>query len=662
MKRVIRLAYLNLLILICLSGISILSGLYYFKTKELIVTNKWVNHTQQTLITGYNVLTDELIMRLATQRFILSGEQEYLDIFKKTSQSLSANLDALKSLTIDNLTQNIRLDRLQNMIEQEKKIINSLITLKINNIHEYQLQNIKLGQLFENIPKSKNTTNAVNTILNEEKSLLNIRSSVFINRLIAMNKIGIVVDVVSLAVIFVCLLFLNHQLIKHFITEKKLERSEKRFKLLAYTDSITGLQNRISLLDKLNKLIENAKLTTNQLALFYIDLDNFKNINDSFGHPVGDELLKITASKIKLVFNKKNNYLFRISGDEFVIVLENVEDHNQIASLAQKLLDSFAMPIELNDHKIINTISIGICTYPHFAEDTNSLLRNADIAMYKSKQLGKNNYQFCNLDMIRDFENRAKLYHQLQTAVMNKEFILVYQPKLNLKSNKLSGLEALIRWKNADIGLIYPAEFISIAESNGLIIPIGEWVMRSVCLQAKKWQQAGIQIANIAFNVSIREFVMRDFTTTITKIFHDLEFDPRCLEIEITETILMEDYWSNFNSLEYLKSLGVKITIDDFGTGYSSLNYLNLFPVDKLKIDKSFIAQINEKNPEPVMIHAIISLAHQLGIEVVAEGVETEMQLNYLRQLGCDEIQGYHFSKPLFVDEIDTFILNLHSK
>jgi len=657
MKRVYRLIYLNLLILICLSSIAALSGIYFYKTKQLVATNYWVTHTQQTLIKGYSILSDELLMRLATQKFILTGESDYLNSYQKSIQSLHNNVYTLQNLTLDNALQQTRLEQLKKLMQQESDTVNSLVAFKKDNILDYSMQNSMLRKLFSDIPKSEIITNKVNSILDEEKNLLNRRSADFVNHLIVLNKIGLVVDVISLLVIFVCLVLLNRQLITHFITERKLERSEKRFKNLAYTDSITGLNNRISLIDKLNNLIQNAKLTSNKIVLFYIDLDNFKNINDSFGHPVGDELLRSTASKIKSVFNE-NAYLFRISGDEFAIILENITDQNKIVMLAQKLLDSFAIPVELNNHKIMNTISMGICTYPTLSDDANSLLRNADIAMYKSKQLGKNNYQFCNLDMINEFENRARLYHRLQTAVMNKEFILVYQPKLCLKTNKLSGLEALIRWKNADMGIIYPHEFISIAENNGLIIPIGEWVMRSVCDQAKQWQQDGINISNIAFNVSIREFVMRDFTSTISNILQDLEIDPHNLEIEITETILMEEYWSNFNSLDYLKSLGIKITIDDFGTGYSSLNYLNLFPVDKLKIDKSFIAQINQQNPEPVIISAIISMAHQLGIQVVAEGVETEMQLNYLRHHGCDEIQGYHFSKPLFVEEINDFILN----
>lgn len=637
MKRLFRLAYLNLLIIICLMSIALLSGLYFFRTKQLIETNQWVRHTQATMISGYNILNDELLMRLATQRFILTGDPKYLMSYNQSIQSISNDISTLKQLTRDNPLQQNRLDQLQKL-----------------------LQNIKTEQPISVMPESAIITNIINNILNEEKNLLKIRNNHFLNHLFTLNKIGFIADIISFIVILICLILLNRQLITHFITEKKLEKSEKKFKNLAYTDPVTELDNRISLIETLNKLIENAKINSKTLVLFYIDLDNFKNINDSFGHAVGDQLLRETADRIKAVFSK-NAHIFRISGDEFAVVLETKIDQNKIAILAQELLFFFAVPVDLNNQKIINTISIGICFFPKFADDADGLLRNADIAMYKAKQLGKNNYQFCNSTMIKEFENRARLYHQLQTAVMNKEFIMMYQPKLSLKTNKLSGLEALIRWKKTDIGLIYPSEFISIAENNGLIIPIGEWVMRTVCHQAKVWQQAGVRISNVAFNVSIREFIMRDFASTITKIFYDLDFDPSHLEIEITETILMEDYSNNFSALEHLKSLGVKITIDDFGTGYSSLSYLNLFPVDKLKIDKSFIAQIKEDNPEPVIISAIISMAHKLGIQVVAEGVETEMQMNFLRHHQCDEIQGYYYSKPLSVDEIHAFVINQHS-
>ncbi len=637
MKRLFRLAYLNLLIFLCLIIIVISSGLFFFKTKELIETNQWVTHTQQTMIKGYSLLNDELLMHLATQQFIITGDQKYFTAYQNSIQSISNDVLTLINLTHDNTIQQNRLIQLQKL-----------------------LQTLKTDQFNQDTPDAAVMATTVYDVLNEEKSLLNIRNADFVRHLVILNKIGLIGNILSLFVILVCVVFLNRQLILHFVIEKKLEKSEIKFKSLAYTDSITGLDNRISLMERLNLLIQNAKLTSKTLVLFYIDLDNFKNINDSFGHAVGDKLLNSTATRIKNVFNK-NAHIFRISGDEFAVILETSIDRKYLARMAQELLFSFAIPTELNNQNIINTISIGICLFPKYANDADTFLRNADIAMYKAKLLGKNNYQFCNFEMIREFENRARLYHHLQSAVMNKEFILMYQPKLSLKTNQLSGLEALIRWKKSDLGLIYPSEFISIAENNGLIIPIGEWVMRSVCLQTKLWQQAGIHIENVAFNVSIREFIMRDFASTLTKIFYDLDFDPSHLEIEITETILLEDYSNHFSSLEHLKSLGVKITIDDFGTGYSSLSYLNLFPVDKLKIDKSFIAQIKENNPEPVIISAIISMAHKLGIQVVAEGVETEMQLNFLRHHQCDEIQGYYFSKPLTVDEIHSFVLNHHS-
>ncbi len=649
MKRLFRLAYLNLLIFACLFVIFALSVLFFYKTRQLIAMNQWVTHTQETMITGYNILNDEQLKHLMTQKFIITGEEKYLASYQKSIQSVHNDVLTLKNLTRDNPLQQSRLEKLQKSMQQETNAINSLIDTR--KIH---------SQYLPNETTSENISNVVHDVLNEEKDLLKIRSSSSFSQLVVLNKIGLIADISSLFVVLICLMLLNRQLITHFITERKLEKSEIKFKKLAYLDPITGLNNRISLIDQLNNIIKNAELTSNTLTLFYIDIDNFKNINDSFGHAIGDKALHSSAMKIKHVFNQEA-HIFRISGDEFVVILEGEIEQSKISALANELLLSFSMPIELVNQKIIATISIGICFFPQLANDADSLIRNADIAMYKAKQLGKNNYQFCNQDMIKEFEGHARIYHQLQNAVMNKEFILMYQPKLSLKTNELSGLEALIRWKKTNMGLIYPSEFISIAENNGLIIPIGEWVMRNVCIQAKKWQQSGIKISNIAFNVSIREFVMRDFSSTITKLFDELDFDPRNLEIEITETILMEDYYNNFSSLEYLKSLGVKITIDDFGTGYSSLSYLNLFPVDKLKIDKSFIAQIKQQNPEPVIISAIISMAHKLGIQVVAEGVETQMQLDFLKHHQCDEIQGYHFSKPLSAEEVHVFVTNHHS-
>ncbi len=656
MKRIFRLTYLNLLILACLISIAALSILFFYQTKQLDKTNQWVAHTQETMINSYNVLSDEQSMRLATQRFIITGDKKYLTSYQQSANAIYNDIAILKKLTIDNKLQQNRLIQLQIFLQKEINIINSAINLRKYHTLDYTLNNLKTYPFTSGYSITQRISTIVRDIINQEKELLKIRSSNSFNHLIAINKIGLFANSISIFIIIICLYFLNKQLIQHFITEKKLEKSEIKFKKLAYTDTTTELNNRASLIDRLNHLMENSKLMSDTLALFYIDLDDFKNINDSFGHAVGDQVLRSAADRIKQIF-KENLNIYRISGDEFVVIL-NITDQNTAILMAQNLLASFAIPLHLNNQQIINTISIGICLFPKFASDADSLLRNADIAMYKAKQFGKNNYQFCDHHMIKEFENKAMLYHQLQSAVMNKEFILMYQPKLSLKTNQLSGLEALIRWKKSDMNLIYPSEFITIAENNGLIIPIGEWVIHSVCSQIKKWQQLGIKISNVAFNVSIKEFSIRDFSSTITKILNEFNLDPGNLEIEITETILMEDSYHNFSSLEYLKSLGLKITIDDFGTGYSSLSYLNSFPIDKLKIDKSFIAQINPQNPEPVIISAIISMAHKLGIQVIAEGVETKMQLDFLKHHQCDEIQGYHFSPPLSDNEIHDFILN----
>jgi diguanylate cyclase (GGDEF)-like protein/PAS domain S-box-containing protein len=428
------------------------------------------------------------------------------------------------------------------------------------------------------------------------------------------------------------------------ITERKLY--EARIQHQATHDALTGLPNRNLLYDRLRQAILAADRTGEIVAVAFMDLDQFKFINDSLGHQIGDELLKIVGARIQSRV-RAGDTVSRQGGDEFVIVLGAQKHCQSVADTFQRMLAAIAEPWRVNGLELQVTCSIGISVYPNDGLDAETLLRHADIAMYKAKELGRNNIQYFAAEMNLHATDRLEVLNSLRHAVANDEFVLHYQPKVRLDTGMLIGAEALLRWHSETRGIISPEYFIPLAEESGLIMEIGEWVLRTACLQSVKWQRAGYPPISISVNLSPGQLIRGDIVNLVAEVLASTGLDPGYLELEITETVVMRDVDKSLTTLAKLKELGIKISIDDFGTGYSSLNYLKRFPIDTLKIDRSFVNDIATDQDDAAIVKAVISLAHILNLTVVAEGVETEEQRCFLLKNGCDAAQGYWFGKPV---------------
>ncbi|MDO9419829.1 MAG: EAL domain-containing protein [Herminiimonas sp.] len=427
------------------------------------------------------------------------------------------------------------------------------------------------------------------------------------------------------------------------ITERKLHEAEIQFQ--ATHDALTGLPNRTLLYDRMQQAVLHSERYSNITAIAFLDLDQFKFINDSLGHQVGDELLKITAQRLTSCL-RESDTVARQGGDEFVLLLTSQTDEDSITQTMQRVLHEVAQPWMANDLEFRITCSIGVTLCPDDGRDVETLLKNADSAMYKAKELGRNNFQYFAAEMNDTVTDRLALLNRLRQAIPKNEFILHYQPKIHLASGKIIGSEALIRW-NSDEGMVSPAAFIPLAEETGLIIQIGEWVLRTACRQNRTWQLAGHQPMPVSVNLSPRQLARGDIVELVERILAETGMEAKYLELEITESVMATDVEKSFALLTRLRALGVKISLDDFGTGYSSLSYLKRFPVDTLKIDQSFVRDIATNPDSAAIIKAIISLGHNLNLTVLAEGIETEEHFQFLLKHGCNEGQGYLMSKPV---------------
>lgn len=433
------------------------------------------------------------------------------------------------------------------------------------------------------------------------------------------------------------------------------KRSQAEIKKLAYYDMLTGLPNRVLFADRLKQAIVMAERDQRDVALLFLDLDNFKNINDSIGHAYGDRLLKISADRIQQCL-RSSDTVARIGGDEFVVILPLATGAEDVSKVAHKILDALRKPVQFEEHEIYTSGSIGISMFPNDGASVDDLLKNADIAMYQAKEGGRNNFQFFSQSMNAQALTRQLIESSMRQAISRNEFYLVYQPQFDIGSRSIVGLEALLRWQHPQKGSIAPLQFIVIAEETGMIMPIGEWVLRTACNQAKAWHDAGSPWLRIAVNISARQFKQDSFVALVKSILDESGLPPACLELELTESAIMEQADKNIQALQELKSLGIKLSIDDFGTGYSSLSYLKHFPIDRLKIDRSFISDINNDSDDAAIAEAIIVMAHSLKLDVVAEGVEQEEQLSFLDSLNCDMFQGYLLSRPLSVPDISALL------
>ncbi len=435
------------------------------------------------------------------------------------------------------------------------------------------------------------------------------------------------------------------------ITERKLHEAEIQFQ--ATHDALTGLPNRTLLYDRMQQAVLHSERYGKLTAIAFLDLDQFKFINDSLGHQVGDELLKITAQRLTSCL-RESDTVARQGGDEFVLLLTDQPNEEAITHTMQRVLHEVSQPWKANDLEFQITCSIGLTLCPDDGRDAETLLKNADSAMYKAKELGRNNFQYFSAEMNSSVTDRLELLNRLRQAITNEDFVLHYQPKVSLASHQIIGAEALVRWNSAHSGIVSPASFIPLAEETGLIIPLGEWVLRTACRQNRAWQDAGYPPIPISVNLSPRQLARGDIVEVVERILTETGLEAQYLELEITESVMTTDVEKSFALLTQLRSLGVKISLDDFGTGYSSLSYLKRFPVDTLKIDQSFVRDIATDQDSAAIVKAIISLGRNLNLTVLAEGIETEDQFQFLLANGCDEGQGYLMSKPVpnknFVD------------
>jgi diguanylate cyclase (GGDEF)-like protein len=422
---------------------------------------------------------------------------------------------------------------------------------------------------------------------------------------------------------------------------------------MAEHDFLTGLPNRVLLSDRLAQSITLAQRYGNKVALMYLDLDNFKHVNDSLGHEVGDQLLQSVAKCLQASV-RLSDTVCRQGGDEFMVLLPEVGKVQDVALIAEKLIEAMARPHIVGNHLLHVTMSIGISIYPDNGMNIETLFKNADTAMYHSKNNGRNNYQVFTPDMNVRAVARQSIEVALHQALKQREFLLHYQPKVNLESGAIIGAEALIRWHRSDGQLVSPAEFVPIAEECGLILPIGKWVLREACCQTQAWLKAGLNLEHVAVNISTKELRDKDFLAGVHTILNDTGLDPHKLELELTESVLMNDTKPTMVILHALKDLGVQIAVDDFGTGYSSLSYLRHFPIDALKIDQSFVKDIDCNGGEAI-VSAVIAMGRSLKHRVVAEGIETRQQLVFLKSQRCAEGQGYYFGRPMVADNFAVF-------
>jgi diguanylate cyclase (GGDEF)-like protein/PAS domain S-box-containing protein len=428
------------------------------------------------------------------------------------------------------------------------------------------------------------------------------------------------------------------------ITERK--HAAERLDYLAHYDALTGLPNRALLNDRLRQTTIAAGRHERVVTVMFLDLDRFKTINDTLGHDVGDLVLRTVADRLAACV-REGDTVARLGGDEYAIILADMAQSRDAMGIAQKILDRVREPISLAGHELVISASIGITLYPADDARIEHLLKNADTAMYRAKEQGRNTYQFYTADMNAEAVLRLTLETDLRRALEHGEFLLHYQPQIDLKSGALIGMEALIRWRHPGERLVPPATFIPLAEDTGLIVPIGQWVMRTACAQNKAWQDAGLPALRVSVNVSARQFRQKSFPETVAAILRETGLGPAYLELEVTESLMMDHVEAAIMTLKEFHGMGIKLSIDDFGTGYSSLSYLRRFPIDSIKIDRSFIGSLATDSDQTAIVVAMISLAHTLRLRVVAEGVETAGQAAFLCEHGCDEGQGYLFSKPL---------------
>ncbi len=428
------------------------------------------------------------------------------------------------------------------------------------------------------------------------------------------------------------------------ITDRK--KAEETIKQTAYQDTLTKLPNRLNFNERIKTVYEVAKKNKQNFAFILLDLDRFKFINDILGHMIGDKLLYEAAQRIRSSV-KRRDFVARLGGDEFIILLEKIKTEDEVLSVAQRIQENFKKPFNLDSHEIYVNISAGVSIYPDDGKDISTLFKNADSALYRAKEQGGNNFQQYSEDSFIAHASHLEIDKGLRNALKYNELVLHYQPQIDMKTGRIVGCEALVRWNHPELGIMYPSEFISHAEESSLIIPMGEWILEEACRQNKAWQDAGLAYIPVSVNVSPKQLLQKTFVDTMNRVLKETELDPHYLEIEIIEDVVMKNIEMSIEILQQFKDMGIKVMVDDFGTGYASLSYLKRLPIDTVKIDRTFIDGSLTNSDDAALVVAIISIAHQLRLKVIAEGVETPNQYNFLASHNCDYMQGYIYSKPL---------------
>ncbi|MEM7018640.1 MAG: EAL domain-containing protein [Pseudomonadota bacterium] len=436
----------------------------------------------------------------------------------------------------------------------------------------------------------------------------------------------------------------------------ELKKLNKQLSYQAYHDALTNLPNRAMFVKQVDQAIQHAQENGQDFAMLFLDLDNFKYINDSLGHSAGDRILQEVSKRLLTSTRQPQDIVARLGGDEFTILLRNVRDPVNVGVVAEKILKALSVPFRYHAHDLHVTTSIGISIYPEDGEDVGSLMRNADSSMYAAKQHGRNTYQFYTAGENQTSTDRLTMENKLRHALEYDELEVWYQPRFDLKQDRIVGAEALVRWQSPEFDLVPPAEFIPLAEDTGLIVPIGEWVLRRACSDSLRWLQDSDVPLHVSVNLSARQFAQEDLLPKVSDILLETGIQPGCLELELTESLIMPNAEETIETLGALKEMGVQISVDDFGTGYSSLSYLKRLPIDILKIDQSFIADLGEDSDDTALVTAIIAMAHKLKLTVVAEGVETQAQVDFLGQHLCDYAQGYLFGKPMRGSAFEEFL------
>jgi diguanylate cyclase (GGDEF)-like protein len=606
-------------------------------------SERWLRHTHEVLESLQDLRSAMGGIESSYRGFALTGRQTFVDSFRATRLNAQQEWSTLGALTLDNRLQQNRLPDLSRLMAAKFQFAEMVISLRRAGGVEAA---IKAVQTEASQPNGDELQMLIANMENEERRLMAQRIAHAKEQLKETRDLLILGTVLGMLIAFV-----GGWSTQRDQSARAVAVSEARAMALEMThsaehDVLTGLPNRMLFKDRVTQAIILAPRHMKKVAVLFLDLDGFKHINDSLGHPTGDKLLQSIAKRL-VDCVRASDTVSRQGGDEFVVLLSEVEQPENTAITARRMLQTVAAAHSVDQHDLHISTSIGVSVYPDDGVDAETLIKNADTAMYQAKANGRQSYQFFKPSMNARAVERQSIEEGLRRALERQEFTLHYQPKVNLRTGQITGAEALLRWTNPIQGSVSPAQFIPVAEDCGLILPISEWVLREACQQAQAWLVAGLPLGTMAVNISAMEFRNENFLEGVFGVLKDTNLDPRRLELELTESVLMKHAESTESILMTLRAKGVQVAIDDFGTGYSSLSYLRKFSIDALKIDQSFVRQITTAPDQTSLVAAIISMARSLKLRVVAEGVETQQELEFLQVHECDEAQGYYFGRPV---------------